>query len=183
MIYFIEAVGAGLVKIGFTERDAESRMRELQTASPHRLRLLTTMSGTASDEAELHAALAHLRVSGEWFRDEGELRLLRWFAARVFGSQQRWRQESEATFARIREWMRLADLRHAALHEQIYPESEAGEPSAIESLAGQMDVQDYEAGELRRRIERVERRVVQLMGLGGDEAVESRRSLSADCRM
>lgn len=68
MIYFIEAIGAGLVKIGFTERSVSDRLRELQTASPHRLRIAATVDGGLKEESRLHARFAHLAETGEWFR-------------------------------------------------------------------------------------------------------------------
>src|SRR5688572_19771645 len=80
VIYFIEAVGAGLVKIGFTERDVQDRLRELQTASPHRLKLVASISGDINDESALHKSFAHLRQVGEWFRIDAELQTLMWIA-------------------------------------------------------------------------------------------------------
>lgn len=55
VIYFAEAVGVGLIKIGFTESlDAEVRLATLQTGSPVPLRLLGTMEGTIEEEKDLH---------------------------------------------------------------------------------------------------------------------------------
>lgn len=68
MVYFIEAVGAGLVKIGFTDGDPMDRLRQLQTGSAHQLRLMHASGGSQRREKLLHARFAHLRQSGEWFR-------------------------------------------------------------------------------------------------------------------
>ena len=67
-IYFVEAVGTGLVKIGFTNRWVSQRLRELQTTSPHYLRLLHSIDGTAGDERNLHVRFAKCHHRGEWFR-------------------------------------------------------------------------------------------------------------------
>lgn len=72
-VYFIEAVGAGLVKIGFTDGDPETRLGQLQTGSAHPLRLRHTTEGDQLRERRLHARFGHLRQSGEWFRLTVEL--------------------------------------------------------------------------------------------------------------
>ena len=74
-IYFVEAVGTGYVKIGFTRQMASRRVRELQTASPHELRLLAWMEEFEGREATIHARFHHLRYRGEWFRLDEALRL------------------------------------------------------------------------------------------------------------
>lgn len=69
-VYFIEAVGTGLVKIGFS-RNVKRRMEYLRTTCPHELRpLLLLTDGSPALEAELHRQFAHCRVRGEWFRVE-----------------------------------------------------------------------------------------------------------------
>lgn len=55
------------VKIGFT-RNLRQRMLDL----PHE-EILTMVPGTVEDERRCHAAFAHLRVAGEWFRAEPDL--------------------------------------------------------------------------------------------------------------
>lgn len=74
MIYFIEAVGAGLVKIGFTDGDPAKRLRQLQTGCPHQLRLAAATEGSISIEAVEHGRWAYLREQGEWFRIDDRLR-------------------------------------------------------------------------------------------------------------
>lgn len=74
MIYFVEADGAGAIKIGFVAgEDAADRVRDLQTGSPVPLRLLGTMPGTLQDENDLHRRFASARIHGEWFRPTPEL--------------------------------------------------------------------------------------------------------------
>lgn len=73
-IYFIEAVGTGFVKIGFTKQMAGLRLRELQTASPHELKLLTWLEDFDRRESTVHARFAHLRHRGEWFKLDEALR-------------------------------------------------------------------------------------------------------------
>ncbi len=72
-VYFVEAVGTGCVKVGFTGGHIENRLRDLACVSPHELRLLATMLGGLGEEQALHIRFAPLRVRGEWFRHEGEL--------------------------------------------------------------------------------------------------------------
>lgn len=65
-VYFIEAVGLYLVKIGFA-RDVAKRFADLQCASPVVLRLLGTTPGGLGTEQFFHKDLAEYRVRGEWF--------------------------------------------------------------------------------------------------------------------
>lgn len=64
-VYFIRK--GGLVKIGFTTHRAR-RFRELRPDA-----ILGSVKGTTLDERRCHTAFAHLRVEGEWFRQEPEL--------------------------------------------------------------------------------------------------------------
>lgn len=73
MVYFIEAVGVGLVKIGFTDGDPTTRLKQLQTGSPHPLRLKGAVTGDARQERAFHDRFKHLREGGEWFRLTMEL--------------------------------------------------------------------------------------------------------------
>ncbi len=75
MIYFLEAVGVGNIKIGFTDSlDASDRLSDLQTGSPVPLRLLGTIPGTMADEKDLHRRFASALACGrEWFKPVPEL--------------------------------------------------------------------------------------------------------------
>lgn len=68
MIYAIEAVGTGFVKIGWTEGEVKERLGSLQTASPFELKAIAWCSGGRRMERELHRKLSAARVRGEWFR-------------------------------------------------------------------------------------------------------------------
>jgi hypothetical protein len=69
MIYLVEAVGVGRVKIGYTSGDARDRLAALQTGSPVPLRIVATMEGGPGLERTLHAAFEVHRLHGEWFED------------------------------------------------------------------------------------------------------------------
>jgi hypothetical protein len=75
VVYFIEAIGVEMIKVGFT-RDLPKRLADLKTALPIDLRVLTTMPGDRETEARIQAALAEHRVRGEWFRAHGVLSFL-----------------------------------------------------------------------------------------------------------
>ncbi len=64
-VYFVRF--QGLIKIGFTT-NMPSRMQ----AIPHE-ELLAAVPGQLADEKRCHAAFAHLREQGEWFRPEPDL--------------------------------------------------------------------------------------------------------------
>jgi hypothetical protein len=72
VIYFVQAVNGGLVKIGLAQ-DAQRRLRELQCGSPVELRLLRLEKGGKLEESELHGTFAHLRIRGEWFWPAADL--------------------------------------------------------------------------------------------------------------
>lgn len=70
-VYFIRQ--GGWVKIGYS-KDPESRLRDLQVASPTKLKLLRAEPGSPESERSYHDRFAALRGSGEWFMLLGELR-------------------------------------------------------------------------------------------------------------
>lgn len=73
-IYFIEAVGLDMIKIGYTARWVSQRLRELQTTSPHELRLLHAFDGGPGDERAAHVRFAKHHHRGEWFKLSDEIR-------------------------------------------------------------------------------------------------------------
>jgi hypothetical protein len=75
MIYFSQAEGTDLVKIGFTAGEPLKRLRELQTGCPHRLVLLAAVEGGEQDEGNWHKEFATDRVNGEWFKSSWRLML------------------------------------------------------------------------------------------------------------
>lgn len=67
-VYFIEALGAHRIKIGWAA-DPEERRRGLQTGSPVELVLRKTIATEDAPalERSMHERFASLRVHGEWF--------------------------------------------------------------------------------------------------------------------
>lgn len=61
MIYFMQAVDGGPVKIGFTD-DLPTRHYQLERNYGRPLAILATMEGGREREAEIHARFAHLRL-------------------------------------------------------------------------------------------------------------------------
>lgn len=72
-VYFIQAGESPTIKIGFCKGDPSRRLRQLQTSSPARLRLLLAVSGGQRKEQALHRQFAGLRINGEWFRADQAL--------------------------------------------------------------------------------------------------------------
>lgn len=72
-IYFVQAAKLG-VKIGFTT-NLESRMKSLQTASPHLLELISFIGAVDSlEEFKAHEFFKEKKIRGEWFNiDEEEI--------------------------------------------------------------------------------------------------------------
>lgn len=66
-VYFVEAVGLGLVKIG-TTTDLKLRLRTLQLYTPTEVILLATLRGGWKREQEIHHQFSASRQRGEWFR-------------------------------------------------------------------------------------------------------------------
>ena len=76
-VYFIHSEESNAVKIG-RAKDVEKRLKSLQTAHPHELKIIKIFKlkgGKAAQELEssLHQKFDHLRLSGEWFKAEPEL--------------------------------------------------------------------------------------------------------------
>ena len=74
MIYFVEAVGADRIKIGFTDGEPEKRLAALATSSPFPMRLLCLIPGAVQSERDLHEAFADSRRNREWFAATPSLR-------------------------------------------------------------------------------------------------------------
>lgn len=71
-VYFIEAVGADRIKIGWAVTP-EFRLHYLQTGSPYPLILLKKITGGRDIERWFHRLFASVCVGGEWFRMVPEL--------------------------------------------------------------------------------------------------------------
>ncbi len=73
LVYFLHAEDTNLVKIGWTA-DLDRRFDQLQTACPHKLRLLGVHIGPRDVETIYHRDLAPYRQQGEWFFLTREMR-------------------------------------------------------------------------------------------------------------
>lgn len=73
MIYFITSDALKAVKVGYSNKSAERRLSELQVSMPFKLEILRVVEGDRSIEKKCHRALAHVRVSGEWFEKAAAL--------------------------------------------------------------------------------------------------------------
>lgn len=63
--YFVQSVDGGPIKIGFTSKDPEERLRALQVGSPTKLRIVGLVPGNR--EKELHDRFVGGHSHGEWF--------------------------------------------------------------------------------------------------------------------
>ena len=67
MIYFIRNGTA--VKIGFTESNVtlKTRIKAIQSCSPHKIELIATIKGSKLKERCLHGFCVNKHLHGEWF--------------------------------------------------------------------------------------------------------------------
>lgn len=67
-LYIIQSDVTGAVKVG-RSGNPKTRLKQLQTGSPHRLKLLLVVEDGGSGERMLHARLSRwlLKGNGEWF--------------------------------------------------------------------------------------------------------------------
>lgn len=73
MVYFLQPVDGGPIKIGFSD-DVEFRRVQLEGTYGCPLALLATMNGGRQEEAEIHERFAHLRLGRtEQFRPAADL--------------------------------------------------------------------------------------------------------------
>lgn len=70
MIYLIKERGTDYYKIGYTSRNSERRLQELQTGNPRMLEVVATIDGDENKERLLHHRYAHLMsdARNEWFK-------------------------------------------------------------------------------------------------------------------
>lgn len=86
-VYFIQQ-GHGAIKIGMSD-EPESRLAELQTGAPRKLRILLKIPFSSRREAfeferTMHELFSEFRLSGEWF-DRRLLRHAKYKGKRIFG--------------------------------------------------------------------------------------------------
>ena len=66
-VYFVQQGLTGNIKIGYSE-NLKSRISNLQTSSPEKLRLLHAIPASGQqDETRFHEMFKHKRSHGEWF--------------------------------------------------------------------------------------------------------------------
>lgn len=75
-VYFLEAVGAGRIKIGWTTGDVAARIEQFFCGCPFELRCLGWIWTLRQSERMVHRHFAHLlaKKNSEWFLDAPELR-------------------------------------------------------------------------------------------------------------
>ena len=66
LIYFVQAVTGGPIKIGIAQ-DPPRRLWRIQSGNPSRLRITHTMPGSLEVERTLHKRFKAHRLEGEWF--------------------------------------------------------------------------------------------------------------------
>jgi hypothetical protein len=70
-VYVLQCQQTRNVKIGYTARMVQDRLKELKTAASTPLELVKWYPGlTQSHEQQLHATLGQYRVTGEWFKHD-----------------------------------------------------------------------------------------------------------------
>lgn len=75
LVYFIQSVNGGPVKIGFVTRASllPNRVASLQTGQAYPLEVLKTIPGGSNIENQMHARFGHWRLTGEWFLPSKDL--------------------------------------------------------------------------------------------------------------
>lgn len=72
MIYFVQPVGGGRIKIGTSMR-LTKRLRRLVAETGQELRVIAVMEGGRGVESALHRKFHHLRAVGEYFEPGDDL--------------------------------------------------------------------------------------------------------------
>ena len=74
-VYFIKEIETGNIKIGFSEKHPQKRLKGFQTGNSNRLILQGYIEGTYQDELELHREFAdeRIRKENEWFKSSPRL--------------------------------------------------------------------------------------------------------------
>lgn len=78
VVYFIQGADGGPVKIGRSQSYAscQTRLLEIQVGNPSLLVIRRIIVHTTRMERRLHMHFEHLRVRGEWFAADDELRAI-----------------------------------------------------------------------------------------------------------
>ena len=68
MIYLVNAENTNLYKIGYTSVGVETRLKALQTGSPHKLNIIKQSDGSISKEKYIQNWFYYKKTRGEWFQ-------------------------------------------------------------------------------------------------------------------
>ena len=92
-LYVVQSHVTGAVKIG-RSNCPEKRLEQLQTGSPHRLRLLAVYEGRGDQEPSVHRSVAQHRLKrdGEWFHPDCLPDLPPWVYERLPFDDTWWRE-------------------------------------------------------------------------------------------
>ena len=66
-VYFIEEEETRNIKIGFSEKHPEGRLKDFQTGNSNKLNLIGYIEGTYEEETILHQEFSEYRIRNEWF--------------------------------------------------------------------------------------------------------------------
>lgn len=72
LVYFIQAENGGDVKIGSSSK-VDERLKQLQIASPEKLKVTNIIPGGVEKEKELHKEFKSIKKEGEWFKPTQKL--------------------------------------------------------------------------------------------------------------
>ena len=74
-VYFIKEQETGHIKIGFSEKHPQGRLKDFQTGNSNKLILLGYIEGTYQDEFNLHQEFSEERIrkDNEWFKSSPRL--------------------------------------------------------------------------------------------------------------
>ena len=113
-VYFLTWEGAGLIKIGFTKRDIQQRMKSYMAHRPSGdFRVLSVIEAPREVEGKLHRLLLPWRVHSEWFSAAAVAVLLRkWVALRPESVCNRHAAIGQAAF-QLRAWQDTGGARAA----------------------------------------------------------------------
>jgi Meiotically up-regulated gene 113 len=76
MIYFIQPIDGGPIKIGYA-KDIAARVKQLEVENGKKMSLLASIPGGKNEERQLHSQFSHLRFAGtEQFRPAPDLMAL-----------------------------------------------------------------------------------------------------------
>lgn len=78
MIYILRTknITPSYLKVGYTNRDINKRIKSIQTGCPFELELVEIKRGSKDKEKQIHSLLAghKSKIRGEWFHDNVEVR-------------------------------------------------------------------------------------------------------------